>query len=249
MTERQILFSTAMVRAILYGRKTETRRVVKRPGDPLEITHAGMPCPPRRWPLGLNPACAAPPHGHVHVHLRYPGSPFDYFKSLRSPYGGPGDLLYVRETWATGATLDDMSPAAIGEKAVDAGWGKPWAPIVYRADGHFNCAVRPSEFRSEWGGQGKWRPSIHMPKWAARIWLRVAEVRIERLQEITTEGIRAEGVTLPRLSCQLQDDTNHRFAWIDLWDGINAKRGYPWASNPWVWVVRFETVSANGRPE
>lgn len=194
MSERPILFSDAMVRAILENRKTETRRVVK---------------------------------GEV--------------RTDRYPYGRAGDLLYVRESWAAAKCLDDKSPRRIGDMAEDAGF-RPGAPIWYRSDNMYNMWTDLENARKRWGGKGRGRPSIHMPKWASRIWLRVAEVRIERLQGITPTAILAEGVE-PTGSTRGDQER-----WAALWDGINAGRGYAWASNPWVWVVRFEVASTTGRP-
>lgn len=87
----------------------------------------------------------------------------------------------------------------------------------------------------------RWKPSIFMPKEAARIFLRVTDVRVERLQDIDHTGIRAEGC-LPDCVCGGEFETLLRKYWIPLWDSINAKRGYSWDSNPWVWVIKFERV-------
>ena len=82
----------------------------------------------------------------------------------------------------------------------------------------------------------RWKPSIHMPKWAARIWLEVTGVRVERVQDISEEDAIAEGI--PRGAVQYCGHAIRLFR--DLWDSINAKRGYPWEVNPWVWVVEFK---------
>jgi hypothetical protein len=95
-----------------------------------------------------------------------------------------------------------------------------------------------------------WRPNIHLPKLGSRIWLRVKEVTVERVQDITTEGIKAEGVLsgLDVPQSAFQPDTL-KSAWFDLWNSINKDRGYGWDKNPWVWCVSFEVVSTNGKPE
>jgi hypothetical protein len=176
--ERPILFSGPMVRAILDGQKTQTRRIVK-PQPSIE---------------GQEP------------HL------------VRCPYGVPGDRLWVRETWGEG------------------GMTKPGDPASYAADWPDAGAIR------------KWRPSIHMPRWASRIDLEVTAVRVERLQAITEEDARAEGAAhrIARggdLSGALEGETpiQHVAHFRDLWDSINGERT-PWASNPWVWVVSFKRV-------
>jgi len=166
---RPILFSGPLVRAILAGEKTETRRVIKqdvlRTAGPIEAL---------------------------------------------SPYGVRGDHLYVREAFA-----------------VDTGGAPPTRGVpvgrpVYRADvgDDAPCTVEP-----------RWRPSIHMPRHMARIWLRVEDVLVEQVQDIDEAGAVAEGV-----AC--------RADFAALWDRINAPRGYAWGANPWVWVVRFKRVPA-----
>lgn len=237
--ERPILFSDPLVRALLEGRKTETRRVLK--GD---VTA----------PRALYDAKGVAPKWHdrsmvYDQPLWFPmwmytdvDTGFDFQDRghlYRCPYGREGDWLYVRETWASGAMLDDWSPKKIGQGALDAGWEHPWAPLWFRADDARNTEAADSM----WKGRGKWRPSIHMPKWASRIWLRVTEVRVERLRNITHEAITAEGV-----GCDWQPDSNQFATFARLWDFINAKPGADWAANPWVWVVRFEVVSTTGRP-
>lgn len=193
MREKPILFSAPLVRAVLAGKKTETRRVVRNPERFKGIRH-----PPLRRP---------------------------------EPYGKPGELLWVRETWrALPLGGDPGTPT----------YGAPGSGVCveYKAGGpsiNFNepdwCDLRtPHE---------KWRPSIHMPRWASRITLRVTDVRVERLQEITTEAIIAEG-----LSTRLREydaEVDLRRQWVELWDSINGTRpGCSWDRNPPVWVVSFE---------
>ena len=86
----------------------------------------------------------------------------------------------------------------------------------------------------------RWRPSIHMPRWASRLTLAVTSVRVERVQEITEADARAEGIEPQRSDYSGEDSNSLQFR--DLWDSINAARGYGWAVNPWVWVVEFERV-------
>lgn len=209
MRERPILFSGPMVRAIIDGRKTMTRRVV-------------MPqC--QRYNLDL----LQPDK------VMYPwpnDSDFgDVSRPIRCPYGRPSDLLWVRETFAylyeSGFSVDPKS-------------------IIYRSDGDqasYRIDGEAGDFSPHW------RPSIHMPRWASRLTLRITEIRVERLQDITPRDARAEGV-VPR--CEAKNQTDHLThdiachieAFHSLWDDINFKRGYSWDSNPWVWVVSFEKV-------
>lgn len=90
-------------------------------------------------------------------------------------------------------------------------------------------------------GKG-WKPSIHMPRWASRITLEVAGVRVERVQDITDADALAEGCIGKRQLMHVETEATHRSSFSVLWDSINAARGYSWASNPWVWVVAFRRV-------
>jgi len=212
MTTRPILFSAPMVRAILDGRKTQTRRVVdpQPPGSCVGWVNWGYRDKPDRWS-----AHAAATVGG--------GFPFLSDKIL-CPYGAPGDELWVKETWRTCAGLDHLKPTDIVMASSE--------DIDYRATHNLTPLARP----------GRWRPSIFMRRWMSRITLRITDVRVERLQEISLEDCMAEGIghlyryegPEPAL------DADWRFR--ELWDSINAKRA-PWADNPWVWVVSFEVTS------
>lgn len=209
MKERPILFSGPMVQAILDRRKTQTRRVVSLRGEALA-----------------------------------------YFNSLSDPglsgrvkewcpYGKPGDRLWVRETWRTAKSLDDLSPHGMANKAIEAGWKRPWAPIKYEADGaEINTNTM---FGAEWG---KTRVSIHMPRWASRITLEVTEVRVQRLQEISEEDAKAEGVeAVPFCKAGRPDGMEHVEAFEDLWQKINGERpGGSWKANPWVLAITFKVL-------
>nr|WP_290224010.1 hypothetical protein [Trichocoleus desertorum] len=226
--ERPILFSGAMVRAILRGEnpKTQTRRVIKLPSwstknwDDFETDgkEAQIIC--------ANTGCLA---------------------SIPCPYGKAGDRLWVRETWSP------VQPTASGELAYDGARlieldGYP-IEVWYRADGEMGilCQADPEGPR--------WKPSIHMPRKVGRITLEVAQVRVERLQDISEEDAIAEGVAFENPS----PDINPNFRrWFDyqgkeygfsspvwsfrsLWDSINGKT-YPWESNPWLRVVEFKRI-------
>jgi hypothetical protein len=146
---------------------------------------------------------------------------------VRCPYGRPGDRLWVRETWAT------LHHAGIR--------------TVYAADGTPMQRYYPDEPIADM----KWRPSIHMPRWASRITLEITDVRVQRLQDISEEDARAEGVTplvgLAPEQCIISDDTRrthgthpHTLALAVLWDGINGPGA--WLANPWVWAITFKRV-------
>jgi hypothetical protein len=217
--ERGILFSEPMVRAILAGHKTQTRRVCKAAYQGREWAGAAYPARDG-WPIFWYPGTSK----NLHLFTQQM-----YEKGVPCPYGGPGDRLWVRETWS----LHDI--------------GKP----AYKAD------ATPDELRFY-----RWHPSIHMPRAASRITLEIAEVCVERVQDISEADARAEGV-LPNWSGDLAgwDPETHGFlgvyrgdeddvegyhrtgreAFAELWDTINGKT-YPWALSPWVWAISFTVV-------
>ena len=182
---KPILFNTEMVRAILDGRKTVTRRVIHIPNYGYFMTE-----PPR-------------------VVSRYQ----------------TGDILYVRETW----TILPVTPG---------GHFRPSGAYYYKADGD----MRPDRFRVN-----GWHPSIHMPKEAARIFLRVQDVHdvhVERVQEITGAECVREGIPQESLKEVGEAFTLGQFA--DLWDSTvkpSDRALYGWDANPWVWVIDFERIS------
>ena len=140
-------------------------------------------------------------------------SPDGWAHSLQCPYGVVGDRLWVRETWSWGIRFDEH--------------GNKTEPIVYRADANPDTV---SVF------DGSWNPSIHMPRAASRITLEITNVRVERLQEITIADCKKEGFsTVPMLNEAFVDLAKH-------WDLLNAKRGYSWGINPWVWVIEFKNM-------
>lgn len=195
--EHPILFSGPMARAILEGRKSVTRRVVK----PQPVVGDGgcwYPEPPRKTAHRAR-------HYANDAHLRK-GLARDF-----CPYGTPGDRLWVRETWGK---LDMGS-------------------VCYRADDE---PAVPAD--------GRWRPSIHMPRWASRITLEVTEVRVQRLQEISEEDAKAEGVeAVPFCKAGRPDGMEHVEAFEGLWTDINGKRpGCSWDANPFVWVISFRRL-------
>lgn len=219
--EHPILFSGEMIRAILEGRKTQTRRVM-RPQPYVDfVTDEGV----HMWQYPGKNACAF---------LEWQG--IADWVLADCPYGAPGDLLWVRETWATVNAYDDLKPSAIPK-----GNAGRWPRIWYRATDAHEQEYRQTYF-------GKWRPSIFMPRWASRITLEVVSVRVEWVQDISESDAEAEGVT-PKgyvasrpitLVGDKLEHTAYRDTFHTLWDSINAKRSYPWADNPWVWVPTFK---------
>lgn len=232
MKERPILFSASMVLAILDGRKTQTRRLLKADAETLASLgkHTGWV-----WHGGVD--------GDGGVSVEVNGGTLSV--PLRSPYGSTGDHLWVRETWAG---------VRVGRHA----------PVFYRA----SCADDACDFADPRDGSirrvkiAKWRPSIFMPREASRITLEIAEVRVQRLQEVTAADACDEGaadILDPghplRAECYAKrgkwtgdekQDINGPFAgavdaFATLWDSVNGKRA-PWATNPWVWCLTFRRI-------
>lgn len=140
----------------------------------------------------------------------------------KCPYGKPGTRLWVRETWASWCDECDNNQGTGYDDATC---------------GHGDCNRYAYKADNKGCPGGKWRPSIHMPKEAARIWLEVTNVRVERLQEITYDDCLREGLW------DYGTDVDTLAAFQDLWQKLNAKRGYGWEVNPWVWAVEFKGIS------
>jgi hypothetical protein len=219
MKERPIIFSAPMVRAILAGTKTQTRRVVKlKPWQQIEERDDGAP-----WPWMYDDDRAG-----------------DHW--LPCPYGQPGDRLWVREAWAPGDWL------VFGSAKDDP------ETVLYRADQaalHWDGeAMRTpmDTYAFPWDAV-RWKPSIHMPRWASRITLELTSVRVERLQDITEADAIAEGVTPkwePGCSGRLMEAIGGfsfrpaASAYADLWESLHGPGS--WDANPWVWVVEFGRI-------
>lgn len=199
MAIKPILFnkqiSTEMVRTILDGRKTCTRRLV-------------------RFLPGENPQWT----GYIRDGLMlYNGRNEPCI--IKASYQ-PGDTLYVRETWC-------------GLPVNEAGHMRGHTIYYYKADGE----LRPK------GWRGTWHPSIHMPKEASRIWLKVTNVRVERLQEIAAESALAEGADKYIHTNGELDENMTITSFIGIWNSTIKKSDldrYGWNANPWVWVIEFE---------
>lgn len=202
-----------MVRAILEGRKTQTRRILK-PGK-FELPNGGSD----GW------VYATGYEGWGGLSKKEFGGLSSY-PLPRCPYGVPGDRLWVRENWAARLDEDHKSPSQLN----------PAFRVSYWAD--------PRTCNTGCGGAaGRKRPGIHMPRWASRITLEVTGVRVERLQDISEEDARAEGVDT--FDDVLGDDgatpASARRVYARLWDHINGAGS--WEANPWVWVISFRRVT------
>ena len=200
---KPILFNTEMVRAILDGRKTVTRRCVKQNVEPI-----------------LNS-----PYHKEHPEV----SDNQIISKLCMPPYQPGDILYVRETF---------------KRNMDGYSGIDFGGYIYKAD----CR---SGFKDNYN---PWHPSIHMPKEAARIFLKVKDVRMERLQDITTDETIKEGIYQSSCNncnatfgCDICPDEGYDEInkFVETWDSTIKKKDldrYGWDANPWVWVIEFERM-------
>lgn len=216
MKERPILFSGEMVRAILGGRKTMTRRIMN-PTDRGEKFLFNNPAfhrykYTRMWEDLHGEYCAYFETGPTEE------SKYGFAESFKCPFGRPGDRLWVRETFC------DRNNN--GEQI------KP----LYRADG------QEYEGGDGWHFEAKWKPSIFMPRRYSRITLEITNVRVERLQDISEEDAKSEGANGEKYRGQGFEHCIYREAFRTLWESINAKRGYSWDANPWVWVVEFKRI-------
>ena len=222
MAIKPILFSTEMVRAILDGRKTCTRRICK---DANEYTVPDMDF------YNADRRTYA-------VHNFADNEQMEQLSTAeRTCPICPGDILYVRETW------------------------EHFDCCCCEGDEHGNCYQEPQQniLNKSYGcymyratdeiyGDARWHPSIHMPKEATRIWLRVTDVRVERLQEITVDGCHREGINIETSAVTDGETLNrkHDFSlekFETLWDSTVKKSDidrYGWDANPWVWTIEFE---------
>lgn len=218
MKERPILFSAPMVRAILEGRKTQTRRMVKP-----QPAHIEWFAHQEGWigSFGEDAGTRANPH-----------------RMVDCPYGKPGDRLWVKETWKADPAFgfpDRTKPTDLPEGT----------NILYRA------TLPEDHPKADWNN---WKPCLFMRRWMSRITLKMASVRVERLQDISAADALAEGSYLGRCPClpRSKDKTPidacfhqtgchiHGTEYKHLWESINGKGS--WAANPFVWVIEFKRV-------
>lgn len=202
---KPILFNGEMVRAILDGRKTQTRRVLKPQPNIEKMRFNG-----ETWEMHM-------------------GYPMGHDVPI-SRYGRVGDCMWVRETWATPGNYDHIKISDLTDHV-------HITDLYYRAS-------------QKYDGYLKWRASIHMPRWASRITLRITDYRIEPLQDISEEDTYAEGITSYMLSDKWQGVSsdyrphlsNPIMVFSHLWDSVNDKRGFGWNTNLWVEVIEFEVA-------
>ena len=241
MKERPILFNGEMASAILDDRKTQTRRVMK-DTSPVDARWTG-----RRW----------------QIHMGYPIDHID----IPCPYGGEGDYLWVRETWAAEMFWEDAVRIRYKDgttcfyewpEGMEEWHEREWIRhsdfftkqgVQMESDDYYDFVwVKP-----ETGWPLQWRPSIHMPKFISRIKLEITDVRCEHLQDISEDNAIAEGcageecldcdaLILYHLNDIFHYNVSPQEEFIELWDSINKKRGYGWDKNPWVWVIKFQQI-------
>lgn len=230
MTERPIIFSAPMVRAILAGAKTQTRRVVK--GAPADWA----PVQPQVYsPTVIDRHGDEQPGRAV-----YGAGNADGECWIRCPYGQPGGRLWLREAFAIVPRTAYAHSAGVQQTL------RPDDPYNHDA-----AIYREGWTRSR--GGFRWRPSIHMPRWASRITLEITSVRVERLQDISEADAAAEGVTPkwePGFSGRLMEALGGfsfrpaASAYADLWESLHGHGS--WDANPWVWVVEFKRINQPG---
>ena len=244
MKERPILFSAPMVLALLEGRKTQTRRIVR-----LQPCVGGIM-------RNLSPGIAC-----RQISLTTPGTvgrlgflPYGdaQFEDVFSPYGQPGDRLIVKENaWMWCESVIDGKTKTGRDKI---------RYIPFRHAHIFYCADHPekpsvgvvSEYRGyQWG----WHKKIgrFVPRWASRITLEITSVRVERLQDISENDARAEGITEAKFAIGVAQESvggknysvpySIRGGYCCLWNDINRGTQYMWAHNPWVWVIEFKRIT------
>jgi len=222
MTEKPILFSAPMVRAILDGRKSQTRRIMKPQPDAV---------------------LDGEPYWHIGGYRTRIGAKNPFF----CPYGQPGDdKLWVRETWPYRDWTDDGEPEI--EYRADSGsrlvcgheippeWGDRLSDIWAGLSDPSNYAI------DQRAADRRWRPAIHMPRWASRITLEITGIRVERLQDISEADAIAEGVQVDSVGHAIREGDDvawggARAAYAELWESINGTGS--WAADPCVWVVEF----------
>ncbi|PLD67603.1 ASCH domain-containing protein [Klebsiella quasipneumoniae] len=226
MKERGMIFNGEMVRAILDGRKTQTRRTIK--WKQTRFTEIGEREDGSKWPWSEDAEHAC-----------------DFWHPC--PFGAVGDRIWVREAYRFPASLDDVSPTGVGEMAVATGYRKPWAPTFYEFTGTFSDGWKGFETPPKVSDAGKLRPSIHMPRWASRILLEITDVRVERLNSIHDVDAMREGIQ-NLTTCSHSDfgipgvvNAQHPVrAFQLLWESIYGADS--WSTNPWVWVIEFKRV-------
>ncbi|WP_375601178.1 hypothetical protein [Klebsiella aerogenes] len=233
MTERGMIFNGEMVRAIIDGRKTQTRRIVKGTDGAVKFC--------KEWDIngeeifvvlgekdhtGMNPVLGA----------------------ISCPFGGIGDRIWVRETWSD-VNLEGIP--AVAYRADGDVYSLMDDESFLDEDGAFNYdEPRVTKYHfAAWysdligGIEGDWRPSIHMPRWASRILLEITDIRVERLASVSDEDAGKEGYPADPSPFGGPMD---KWLWFrQLWDGIYPKHSFKY--NPWVWVIEFKRIKGAGK--
>lgn len=224
MADKPIIFSAPMIRALLDGRKTQTRRLVKLAGrTPDFIGPRGCEADPTCWGWGM-------PDGYF---VTVEGDDTDHapgwrngWRDWRGAYA-PGDRLWVREAHS-------LVPSSAYRMSTGV------AQVVDPFDRDIACVYREGWERCA----PRWRPSIHMPRWASRLTLTVTDVRVQRLQDISEADARAEGVDAVTMDdVPRQASMSRRGDFAALWDNINGPGA--WAANPWVCALTFTVHRCN----
>ncbi|HGM7000535.1 hypothetical protein [Serratia marcescens] len=215
MKERPVIFNGEMVRAILDGRKTQTRRVIANVS------------PDNCIPLQKQTKTKDGIYTHV---MDAPGHGL-------CPFGQVGDRLWVRETFAVlgnedGCPIDWDGNLIKGDEKKAA---RIYKASCWQEPGNYGLWSIPDRDTQY---EGTWRPSIHMPRWASRISLEITSVRVERLNDISEEDAKAEGVKAG--VCPGHEHMMHQVAFSELWQSIYGAES--WRANPWVWVISFRRV-------
>lgn len=228
------------VRATMDNRKTQTRRIVKlKPHKDFEAC-----TDPDKFRLD----CPIKGYARLHVPVRHwTNSQIPWEDCVADevfcPYGKPGDRLWVRETFATGTGLAVAykADAECGAWIGDGGGRRIWMHhgVIHESPAYqsrFENDQRHTTYSlAKYGG--KWKPSIHMPRWTSRITLEITDVRVERLKDISVSDIQAEGL---QQDARVQTNRDLKRDFQRLWESINGEGS--WSANPWVWVVEFKRV-------
>ncbi|EPN2845315.1 hypothetical protein ACYQSV_000276 [Klebsiella aerogenes] len=241
MTERGMIFTGEMVRALLSGRKTQTRRIMKPQPEP---------CPRggHWWPSNVFKTML-----HIEEEMQNGKGGWGGLVGDACPFGDVGDRIWVRETWG-----------AVSHELDEDGRIQPWTPdrpatVIHEmpfGNGYYSGhAIYAADGDFTWGdddgyedGRSCWKPSIHMPRAASRILLEITDVRVERLNAISEEDARAEGIIdggclncgepEPCGCANPEPDATDAFAY--LWQSIYGQEN--WNANPWVWVIEFKRI-------
>lgn len=223
-----MIFNGEMVRAILDGRKTQTRRIMKiQPSDGFHPTHNG-------YDLDLNAHWYTPgvvdKNGYLQPAKKDVFGVADENEGYTCPFGAVGDRIWVREAFQGPLVSEELLEEyrAYPEKFENPEY------CEYAADG----GPRPEYCDLDDNLRHGWRPSIHMPRWASRLTLEITSVRVERLRDLSEDDAKSEGITPP--SGEVLPGWEYRINFRELWMSIYGSDN--WEANPWVWVIEFKVV-------